>query len=407
MNKMHQGTKTLFLALLALLLTAARAFPQQRVTVVPTDGGTITASLDTAAEGETVALTVEPLQGYRLVETALVAEMIGSVTDTDHPHLSRRATPTIGAYVGLTKVAKTLYTFRMPATAVEVRAAFAPLTTVTVEATESGSTGGQGHGITLEVSTDESRGETTICGAHVPAALSATPLTIAIPATVSSGGTVYRVTAIAQDMLLGQTNVTDIVMPATAEPLHLDNHAFRIDLLPTDDASHRVATVHTPLPLLDDYALMPGLEDNFGHLKVRATAVAPNHYWTFSCGVDIILPEGLTPYYCRAALDGRVEFMGIGGRVVAANNGVLLACKDDMVASYELTAKPNAGRAGYTTPATYDAKTYPDNLLEPVIKATHYDSGEYYILYGNEFHPILSEGDEVKVPACKAVLHVE
>ena len=99
--------------------------------------------------------------------------------------------------------------------------------------------------------------------------------------------------------------------------------------------------------------------------------------------------------------------MEIGGHVVAANNGVLLACKDDAVTNYELTAKPNAGKIGYTTPATYDAKTYPDNLLEPVIKATHYDSGEYYILYGNEFHPIVSENDEVKVHACRAVLNIK
>jgi hypothetical protein len=45
---------------------------------------------------------------------------------------------------------------------------------------------------------------------------------------------------------------------------------------------------------------------------------------------------------------------------------------------------------------------YAENALEPVITATHYATGDYYVLYNNEFHSILDNAS--KVPACKAVL---
>lgn len=404
----HQGTKTLLLALLALVLTAVRVWAEQKVTVVAADNGVITASHSVAAEGTTVFLTIEPGTGYRLKEGSLVVEMIGNASDADHPSLSRRKAPAIGAYVLVTKNSENLYSFLMPATDVEIKGCFLELVSISIEATESDSGSGQVQHVMIEAGVmDEENGEAAIYGISIPSESRATALTISIPATITdSHGNVYGVTEIGSDVLYGQTNVTDIILPDTDELIRICENAFRIDNLPSDDPNHHVVIVHTPVTMLDDYALMPGLEDNLQHLKVRATAVAPNHYWTFSCGVDIILPDGLTPYYCRASLEGHVEFMEIGGHVVAANNGVLLACKDDIVTNYELTAKPNAGTISNTTPATYDAKTYPGNLLEPVIKATHYNSGEYYILYGNEFHPIVSEGDEVKVPACRAVLHI-
>ena len=57
--------------------------------------------------------------------------------------------------------------------------------------------------------------------------------------------------------------------------------------------------------------------------------------------------------------------------------------------------------------ATSDNKDYGQkNCLEPVIEKKHYDSGHYFVLQNNEFHSILAEGDEVKVPAGKAVLHL-
>ena len=403
----HQGTKTLLLALLALVLTAARALAEREVTIVPTDNGIITANFLTAPAGTTVTLTVQPATGYRLSEGSLVVEMIGNASDADHPILAPRKAPKIGRYVSVSKVSETIYTFQMPSTDVEVRGTFHEALLIFDDIAESEDTSQPTGDVMIQADMiDKENQEVIIYGIDLPDGAETATFNVNIPATLTDGqGNIYTVTEIGPDVMYGQTNVTDIILPDTDEPIHIDENAFRIDNLPGDDPNHQVVTVHTPLSMLDDYALMPGLEDNLQHLKVRATAVAPNHYWTFSCGVDIILPEGLTPYYCRAALDGRVEFMGIGGRVVAANNGVLLACKDDMVASYELTAKPNAGRAGRTIPATYDAKTYPGNLLEPVIRATHYDSGEYYILYGNEFHPIVPEGDDVKVPACKAVLH--
>ena len=405
----HQGTKTLLLALLALVLTTARTLAAHKVTVVTAHvGGTITASLAGAAEGETVFLTIAPEAGWRLKEGSLVVEMIGNVADTDHPLLSRGMAPAVGGYVSVTKHSKNLYSFLMPATDVEVRGAFVELMTVGAEVFESGSGSALVGDVSLEAGvTDGERGEVAIYGVFIPDEWADRSLTIYVPATITdSEGHVYHVAEIGSDMLYGQTQVTDIFLPDTDQPISIGNHAFRIDSLPGDDPNHRVAVVHTPLALLDDYALMPGLEDNFVHLKVRATATAANHYWTLSCGVDIILPGGLTPYYCRAVVDGQVECMEIGGSVVAANNGVLLACHDDAVSHYELTAKPNAGRTMATVPMLHNAATYPGNLLVPAIEATHCDSEEYYILYGNEFHSILSESDEVKVPACRAVLHI-
>lgn len=405
---MHQGAKTLLLALLALVLTAARALAEQKVTIVAADNGTITADCQTAAAGTTITLTVLPSTGYRLSEGSLVVEMIGNASEADRPSLSRKRAPGVGGFVSVTRRAENLYSFLMPATAVEVRGRFLELMTVNTEVAESEGDAAQTHNAVIEAGVvDEENGEAAIYGIAVADESHDVTLTISVPATITdSQGNIYQVAEIGPDVIYGQTNVTDIVLPDTDEPIRISDNAFRIDDLPADDPNHQVATVHTPLTMLDDYALMPGLDDNLRHQKVKAAAVASNHYWTFSCGVDIILPEGLTPYYCKAAGGGSVEFQEIGGRIVAANNGVMLACEDDAVSDYELTAKPNAGKISYTTPATHDAKTYPGNLLEPVVKSAHYDSGEYYILYDNEFHPILSEGDEVKVPACKAVLHI-
>ena len=121
---MHQGTKTLLLALLALVLTAARALAEQVVTVLPADNGTIAANYSSAPAGTTVTLTVQPSTGYRLSEGSLVVEMIGNASDADHPILAPRKAPAIGKYVSVSKVSETIYTFQMPNTDVEVRGTF-------------------------------------------------------------------------------------------------------------------------------------------------------------------------------------------------------------------------------------------------------------------------------------------
>ncbi len=74
--------------------------------------------------------------------------------------------------------------------------------------------------------------------------------------------------------------------------------------------------------------------------------------------------------------------------------------------SYDLWAY--SGRLASGMPvSTADNKDYGrSNCLEPVVEKKHYDSGHYFVLKNNEFHSILAEGNEVKVPAGRAVLHL-
>ena len=224
---------------------------------------------------------------------------------------------------------------------------------------------------------------------------------VTIPTTIGD----YTVVAIAANTLAGMTDVTDINLPETEEPLGLGTNALRID-------DTHVATVHTPLALLDDYALNTQLQQNFEAGKVTAVVTAPNKYWTFSCGVDVLLPDGVGVYTCqlnstKTAIEitqiDDLQLMVDGKKVIKANNGVLVACIDGTGGNaYDIVANPGGQESG-TVPATTDAKSYGlDNQLEPVIKSANYAAGNYYVLVGNEFHPIIDNSSEV--PACKAVL---
>ena len=60
-----------------------------------------------------------------------------------------------------------------------------------------------------------------------------------------------------------------------------------------------------------------------------------------------------------------------------------------------------------TAITTDDHKDYgADNCLEPVVEKKHYEPGAYFVMSDNEFHAIKQEGEEIKVPAGKAVLHL-
>ena len=208
-----------------------------------------------------------------------------------------------------------------------------------------------------------------------------------IPATIDG----YTVTSIADGSFAGKTDVTDIYLPETDEPINIEAGALKID-------DTHVATVHVPLPLLDDYANMPGLKDNFEADKIQAMAKAPNKYWTFSCGVDVKVPDGVKVYTCQLNNDKTAVVINeltdeVLGGVIKANNGVLLSSATGEFPF--VVGHASAKEVG---------KSYENNLLEPVLKATNFASGEYYVLKDNEFHPILSNNS--KVPVCKAVLHV-
>ena len=222
-------------------------------------------------------------------------------------------------------------------------------------------------------------------------------ITVEIPATIN-GWSVTSITAGAMD---GLTNVTDIVMPDTEEPILVEAGAFP-----------GTATIHTTLAMLDDYALMASLKENYEGAKVVCTVTPVNKYWTLGTGCDVIIPAGIDVYTVQVKNSAEVateivpeDQLKYGNeRIIKANNGVLLLGTAGQ--SYDLVAY--SGRIASGMPvATSDNKDYGQkNCLEPVIEKKHYDSGHYFVLQNNEFHAILAEGDEVKVPAGKAVLHL-
>ena len=227
------------------------------------------------------------------------------------------------------------------------------------------------------------------------------------PFVVGPDGTIYEITSIAANAFVSNeptATVTTVVLPDTEKPLVLEEGAMNTD---NGDAMK----VLTPLKHLDDYALNNVLAKSYQALKVSAMVTPPNRYWSFSCGVDVLVPEGVSVYTCQVNNDKEVEITQIedillkvdGKRTIMANNGVLIACTDGTGGNaYELVANPGRQESG-TKPATDDAKSYGlDNLLEPVIESKNYAAGEYYVLVGNEFHPILFNNS--MVPACKAVL---
>ena len=222
-------------------------------------------------------------------------------------------------------------------------------------------------------------------------------ITVEIPAVIN-GWSVTSITAGATD---GLNNVTDIVMPNTEKPILVEAGAFP-----------GTATIHTTLALLDDYALMIGLKNNYEATKIVCTVTPANKYWTLGTGCDVIIPAGIDVYTVQVKNTAEVateivpeDLLKNGNeRIIKANNGVLLLGEAGQ--SYDLVAY--SGRIASGMPiATTDNKDYGHkNCLEPVIEKKHYESGHYFVLQDNEFHAILAEGDEVKVPAGKAVLHL-
>ena len=251
-------------------------------------------------------------------------------------------------------------------------------------------------------STGENGDNAVVTGVVIPEADQSKDLGITIPATVTVNGQTYNVTGLGSGCFAGVDNLTDIYLPDTEEPLTIGENAIPVS-----------TKVHTPLALLDDYALMPTLEENFKDGKVMTTVTAKNRYWTFSCGVDVCVPDGVTVYTVHersntsVALVQLTEYdLMVGGQpLVKANNGVLIAGSANT--DYNLVASAKRMTSG-TPIGTYDSKDYgPQNLLIPVIVPTHFESGEYYVMKDNQFRSIRQDGEEVKVPACKAVLYLK
>ena len=241
-----------------------------------------------------------------------------------------------------------------------------------------------------------------VTGVIVPESDQSKDLGITIPATVTVNGQTYQVTGLGSGCFAGVDNLNDIYLPDTEEPLTIGENAIPAN-----------TKVHTPLALLDDYALMPTMAEHFKAGKVMTTVTAKNRYWTFSCGVDVCVPDGVTVYAVHERSNTSValvqlteyELMLGGQPVIKANNGVLIAGSGST--DYTLVASAKRMTSG-TQIGTYDSKDYgPQNLLVPVIVPTHFESGNYYVMKDNQFRSIKQDAEDVKVPACKAVLYLE
>ena len=241
---------------------------------------------------------------------------------------------------------------------------------------------------------------------NIPAGAETTEITVTVPNETIDGNVVYKVTEIKADAFKKKegdnTVVTKVILPETDEPLKVADNALKPD--------GQLLDVEAPLSLLDDYALQSALKENFEAKKISAYVTAPNRYWTFSSGVDCVLPEGVTAYI--VVMDGNeIRIVALeeddlkladGQRGIKANNGVLISSAKDN--TYEIVANPGNQESG-TKPATTDAKSYAGNCLVPTIEATNYEAGKCMVLKDNVFHTIKANASKVK--PCKAVLSLE
>lgn len=243
---------------------------------------------------------------------------------------------------------------------------------------------------------------------NIPAGAETAEITVTVPNEIIDGNVLYKVTEIKADAFKKKegdnTVVTKVILPETDEPLKIEEDALKPD--------GNLLDVVTPLSMLDDYSLDSSLKDNFEANKISAYVTAVNKYWSFSSGVDCVLPAGVTAYIATwdaefktpriSPLEEEQLKLKDGRRGIKANNGVLIAGEKDN--TYEIVASPGNQKSG-TKPATEDADSYEGNCLVPTIEAKNYEAGKYLILKNNTFHTIADNASKVK--ACKAVFSME
>lgn len=393
----------LALALAAMTASAEAGFD---LTVGKSEKGTITflvngSKAETAAEGAAVTMEITPEGGY------VVKEVTNSLY-TDWNSARAASTIDITTSVEMKKVTDNVYTFTMPRACVVVNVEY----DIEIPTPADDKKDEEKKVTDVKLDMQPTEGEqpqhdpvtgitvipVDITGVEVPAT-APQEIVVEVAASTQVGNNKFVVREIKAGAFRtndANVKVTKVILPNTEEPLTVEDGAMKPDGKPID--------VQTPLALLDDYALMNAMKENYEANKVTAKATAPARFWTFSSGVDVVVPEGVTVY--RAFNDnGNIRILPIEeanqSKIIKANNGVLLSC-DEMKGgkAYEFVANPSGPKSG-TKPATTDACSYEGNSMVPVIEAKNYASGQYLILNNNEFHTIANNGS--KVPACKAV----
>ena len=393
------------LALALAAMTASAGVAAFDLTVGKSEKGKIAFLVDgtevkSAPEGAAVTMEITPEGGY------VVKEVTNSLY-TDWNSARAASTMDITTSVEMKKVTDNVYTFTMPRACVEVNVTYD--IEIPTPAEDKKDEEKDVPNVTLDMqpaegeapTTDPTTGITTIpvdiTGVAVPEN-APTEIVVEVAASTQVGNNVFEVREIKADAFKtndANVKVTKVILPDTEEPLTVEAGAMKPDGQPID--------VQTPLALLDDYALMNTMKENYEAKKVSAKATAPARFWTFSSGVDVKVPEGVTVYRAFTQ-DGDIRILPIEeanqSKIIKANNGVLLSC-DELKGgkAYEFVANPGGPKSG-TKPATTDAKSYEGNSMVPTIEAKNYATGQYLIMKDNQFHTISANG---KVPACKAV----
>lgn len=119
--------KRLFLSMIIACATWVVGLAQETyaVEILPTMNGYVMSDKATAAQGETVTLTLGHAPSYTLEQLLVESELIGGGMSGDDPWEPAWAPAII--MVPTTKVSENIYTFVMPASKVKVTATFAPI----------------------------------------------------------------------------------------------------------------------------------------------------------------------------------------------------------------------------------------------------------------------------------------
>ncbi len=393
---------------LAAMTASAKEAESYKLTVGESEKGKIAflvegSEVQAAAEGTAVTMEITPQGGY------VVKEVTNSLyTDWNS---ARAQAIDITTSVEMKKVTDNVYTFTMPRANVEVNVTYD--IEIPTPAEDKKDEQKEVTDVKLDMQPtegeqpkhDQATGITTIpvsiTGVEVPQG-APQEIVIEVKAQTQVGNNVFEVREIKADAFKtnnANAKVTKVILPDTESALKVAEGAMKPD--------GKAIEVQTPLALLDDYALMQSLKDNFEGKLITATAKAPQRFWTFSSGVDVIVPAGVTVY--RAFMqDGAIRTLPIdkanNSGIILANNGIILSCNSMTGgADYTFVANPGNQQSG-TKPATTDACSYEGNSMVPTIVGTNYPEERYLMMKDNEFHTMSAIG---QVPACKAVFDKE
>ena len=410
------------LALVMVAMTASADVPTYKLTKGKNLHGTTVikvgdAEVTSASEKQTVTVIVTPETGYSVA--AVVCEKA-----TSWGKAKSRGTIAVGSLrftANKVKDADNTFSFEMPASNVDVSVSY--IESMNVDTKEADNEEKAVDNVQVGIAADDEAepyidtesGKTvvpvTVNSINVPVQTDMKDLTVVIkPQTESAdGGTVFEVQKILKNSFVTDENtnsqVVAVVFEESKNPIEIEDGAMK--------PNGRLLKVQTALSMLDDYANMTTLAENVKEGIVSATTKPKNKYWTFSSGVDVLLPKGVKAFKVLwtnneaqivELTDAELTLEG-GHRGIKANNGVLLSCDSgEGGADYEVVASPGAMITG-AKPATTDAKSYTDNCLVPTIEAHNYaPASNYRMMHANKFYNMKAIGE---VPACKAVLKVK